>query len=158
MCTYQYCFKLYDFLQGHPVSIHVLHPGISTIMVDWDVCIIHHVLYLQYNNNLCHYSTVYQCPLFLCINSYISQNSFSVVSISTGCTNKCVCLLMLRHSFLLNILHFEEYVYSDTLIYNVLKHCPSKDRELHIQSNNFTPKDLNFNNIVVASKNLASVC
>jgi len=83
---------------GHPISVLVLHPGSSTIMVDWDVFVIYHVLYLEYNNNSCHYSTVYQCPLFLCINSFMSQNSFTIVSISTCCTNSCVCLLIWRHS------------------------------------------------------------
>jgi hypothetical protein len=97
---------------GHPISVLILHPGSSTVMVDWDVFIIYHVLYLEYNNNSCHYSTVYLCPLFLCINSFMSQNSFTVVSISTCCTNRCVCLLIWRHSVTLNILQ----------IYNVKFH------------------------------------
>jgi len=33
-------------IRGHPISVLVLHPGNSTVMVDWDVFIIYHVLYL----------------------------------------------------------------------------------------------------------------
>lgn len=42
------------------------------------------------------------------------------------------------------------------VVLEVLKHYPSKLREIHIRRNSFTPKDLNFNNIIVASKNLVS--
>ena len=43
------------------------------------------------------------------------------------------------------------------VVLEVLKHCLSKCRELHIQRNSFTLNDLNFNNIVVVSTNLAPV-